>query len=957
MLGGTRSRYVWAGAAAGIAVLLVAALIALPEIVRRVAVDRLARMTGRAVALDDVDLNLFTGRLALKGFRLAQRGSSDPALSLPRVDTRVAVTSLLSRHVVVRELLVASPTIHVRRVGPTEFDFSDLLALVRPPDPNAPSTRAITLERLTITDGTIVARDEAVAEPATWRIVGLQVDGAGLTTRRDAPPGRLAVRLALNGTPVRLEADSIELAAARMTARVAVDGFELAQVRGYVPDAVPALAVGGRLTLDLTAGAARGGDGAVRLVVKGAVRAEDLALARRGARDAFVRLPTVAVDIREAALPDRSVALARVDVEGLDLRGRRDGAGIDLLTLLTPPAAPPPAPAATPADAPPAISLAVDELRVRRGRLTFVDESVTPAATLVADDLSLTVRQLAYPGRTPLAFDVAVALPGAGRFRANGTATVTPPAAEVTTSMRGASIAPYRSYFPAPVRAGGTFNADSRSTVRLVDGRLVVRSQGRSWIDGLQFAEPAATDPAIRVERIALEGVDFQWPAPTRVARITVRRPEVRIERAADGTMNLKGLFAGSRPTGPQTTTAAPASEPAAGVRTAARRPTPPVAVDIGSLAIEEGDVRFLDRSVKPAFSQTLSHLAVGIEGLSTTPDRRARLTAQAIVGGDAALDVRGEFAPLGETYADLTIELRDFALASLNPYTDSVIAWIVQRGKLAARAHYRIEHNELTATNEIAVERLGVTPSRAGDEVQRRVGVPLGLIVALVTDSQNSIKVDIPMSGPLDQWRVGLADAVWTAVKNAVVNILASPFRAIGRLFTRRDNTIEGFRVEPVVFPPGSETLTAEMQRHLASVADFLRRSPLVNLAVTAVTSPRDADTVKDQELTARLQARQRAGGLPTFAAAVAAAFTERFPDVRPAPPSERQLEMLREKEPPSPERLAALSARRIAVVRETLAQAEGIPARRLPDGTGGAAAPPGEGRVEFAIVPGGEP
>src|SRR5207302_11236636 len=68
--------------------------------------------------------------------------------------------------------------------------------------------------------------------------------------------------------------------------------------------------------------------------------------------------------------------------------------------------------------------------------------------------------------------------------------------------------------------------------------------------------------------------------------------------------------------------------------------------VDIAAFVIDDGYVRFLDRSVEPAFSETLSRLAVKVEGLSTTPGKRARLTSQAIVGGDAALDVHGELAP-----------------------------------------------------------------------------------------------------------------------------------------------------------------------------------------------------------------------------------------------------------------------------------------------------------------------
>ena len=57
----------------GLLVVAVAVLWALPEILRRVALDQIAKRTGRAATIGDVDLNLFTGHLAIKQFRLTDR--------------------------------------------------------------------------------------------------------------------------------------------------------------------------------------------------------------------------------------------------------------------------------------------------------------------------------------------------------------------------------------------------------------------------------------------------------------------------------------------------------------------------------------------------------------------------------------------------------------------------------------------------------------------------------------------------------------------------------------------------------------------------------------------------------------------------------------------------------------------------------------------------------------------
>src|SRR5262249_46214369 len=153
------------------------------------------------------------------------------------------------------------------------------------------------------------------------------------------------------------------------------------------------------------------------------------------------------------------------------------------------------------------------------------------------------------------------------------------------------------------------------------------------------------------------------------------------------------------------------------------------------SFVIDDGYARFLDRTTKPAFSEEIAKLAVRVEGLSSEPGRRAKLAVQALVGGDSALDLKAEAAPFGDLYADIAGELRNFVLPSVNPYADNTIAWIIEQGKLAVKVHYTVEKNQLSAQNEIIVENLHVARSKSEDEVQKRIGLPLGLIVALVTD------------------------------------------------------------------------------------------------------------------------------------------------------------------------------------------------------------------------------
>jgi hypothetical protein len=223
-------------------------------------------------------------------------------------------------------------------------------------------------------------------------------------------------------------------------------------------------------------------------------------------------------------------------------------------------------------------------------------------------------------------------------------------------------------------------------------------------------------------------------------------------------------------------------------------------------------------------------------------------------------------------------------------------------------------------------------------------------MIVALITDSDNSIRVNLPIEGTLQAWAADLSDAIWTVVKNAVVNIVSAPFKAIGRMFKGKGDTIESLAVDPAPFGAGSATLAADAEGHLGKVADFLRKSPAIKLTLAPITTAADADSLRDEALRARLQKVQREAKLPTLDAAIAKEFARVFPGEAPPKTADEQLARLREREPMPTEALEQLARRRLEAVRDALATKEGIQPARLAAGKPATGAE-GTGRVEFAI------
>ena len=470
---------------------------------------------------------------------------------------------------------------------------------------------------------------------------------------------------------------------------------------------------------------------------------------------------------------------------------------------------------------------------------------------------------------------------------------------------------------------------------------------------GIEAAAPGKDAP-LKLQRLEINGIDFAWPTYARVARIRLKQPVGEVDRAADGTINVQKLFTPAPKPGAPASPAPPAKAPEkpapAGPAAKSQGPLETMELFFKEIVIEDGYTRFLDHTTQPAFSEDVSKINLSVKNLSNKASQRASVAMQAVVGGDSALDLRGEMAAIGApTYVDMVGELKKFALPAANPYMDSLLAWIIRRGDLTAKLEYKIEQDKLDAKNDILVGNLKVAPSRASDEVKKRIGLPLGLIVALIKDGDGNIHVNVPISGTLTDKQFDFSDAIWTAVKNVLINVLKAPFRAIGGLFTSGDNKIDELKVDSVTFAAGSAVLSPEMERQTVRVADFMRRAPYVGLTLNSVTSPEDEEALKARAVAARLEKFQKEQGISDPAAALRRYYQVAVKDAQLPRTVDDQILLLRKREPAPTAALADLRKQRLDVTRDRLAKVEGIPEARLaiaPEGAppaGGSAAAPG--------------
>jgi hypothetical protein len=972
----SRRRKIWLAVFMVVVLLGGAFVWALPELIRRQAVTRIPRITGRATSIGDIDLNLFTGRLVIKNFRLAERDPRQAFMEFERLEARWSWPSLLGAHIRLKDVRLVAPTVQLARTGPTEFNFSDLLGLIPPADPKAkPSRWKFTMERLALVLGNIVLRDDAVSPPAKWRIQGLTIEAGDLTTRAGERAGHLAIQSKVGDSPFELSSNEIRLAPGAVSLGLSIKDFDLTQILPYVPPTAPAGPYAGRLGFNIRISFERGNEGVTRAVVTGELGLDALKLIRRDGPAPFMTVPRLRVKIKEADLLSRLIVISAVEIEGLQAQVLRDKNGvIDLVQAFTgqpappakpaarPPAAPPPAPAKPAATSPvveaqpgPPFKFLLERLALTNGTASFVDESVSPRTTLTLADLSLTLESLAWPAVGPARVTAGMKLPGGGRLEiTNGSLIPQPLDFTWTMKMRDAPIEPYQAYIPVPGRFSGRYNGDSKNRVAFKDGKNILTSTGTSWAEKFEARLPGAERPSLRIERMELVGIDLDWPKHATVAKVGFRRLRAEIERGTDRSLDIVKVFGGPAP---------PAGDAASATPPPTRpTPAPPpaskpkglletMAIQFGEVRLEDGSVRFLDRSTDPAFSEDLSKMDLLVTGLGNKPDQRAKLVFTSVVGGEGGLDIRGDIGAVGAPlYLDLVGEIRDLKLPVVNPYSDQMTAWLIQQGNLKYKFNLKVENDQIVAMNEVLVEKLRVAKSsRPDDEAKKRLGLPLGLIVALIKDGNGNIVVNIPVTGSLKDPKFDWSETIWSAVKNVLKNVLASPFRAIGNLFSSEEK-MEEPKVNPVTFPAGSAVLGPGMGQHLLRVADFMRQTPYVSLTLTPVIAPGDLDVLKAEAVAAKVQQFAKERGIAEQVMAIRGYFAVRLPSEKLPPTPDDQLKLLRDREPVPEPKVKELVDARVAVTKERLVKREGIQEKRLPTGEAKRATA-GEGGIEFAV------
>jgi hypothetical protein len=132
---------------------------------------------------------------------------------------------------------------------------------------------------------------------------------------------------------------------------------------------------------------------------------------------------------------------------------------------------------------------------------------------------------------------------------------------------------------------------------------------------------------------------------------------------------------------------------------------------------------------------------------------------------------------------------------------------------------------------------------------------LPLELAVALLKDSSGKIKIDVPITGSLDDPKFSIGSIVADALINVITKVVTAPFNALGSLIGSKED------MSTISFAAGSSSLSEQQQAKLADLSKALKERQILNLEIKgAAFQEQDWPVIREYALYEQLRKRRAA-------------------------------------------------------------------------------------------------
>ncbi|MGY3963477.1 DUF748 domain-containing protein [Aeromonas veronii] len=513
----------------------------------------------------------------------------------------------------------------------------------------------------------------------------------------------------------------------------------------------------------------------------------------------------------------------------------------------------------------------IKQILIDKGDLTLTESSSGKPQARQLSGLKLALGPLGSKGEQPSKLTLATHFNQSSPLAFDGQLTLTPFTLSGDINQQGLPLTLAQPYLADLVRIkvqNGLLSSKTRlDLATTAQGDLSkLTLQGGLDVNGLKVVDRADNQRLLEFNTLALTGLTYDGISQQmRIKDIALNKPFARIEINEDGTTNLQQLLL------PQPA-AAKSTEAKAGSK------APDFRFTIDQLRTEQGNLRFADRSLSQDFVADIASLGGQSRHISNIPGQRSDLAFNGKVDRYAPVTIRGGTNLLvANPILDIAVAFHNLELTTFTPYSGTYAGYAIDKGQLSMKLHYKLEGNRLEGDNDITIKKLQLGEKIKSDQAK---DLPLGLAIALLSDANGVIQMNLKVKGDLDQPDFSIGNIFWDVLGNTLSKAITSPFSLLASL---ADGTED---LDELPFLPGDPDLTPTQQEKLVKLAQALKDRPKLSMNIRGKVNFNEERPIlqrqKLERVLAKLTGNQADLDLleqdPALQEALAQAYEERF-------------------------------------------------------------------------------
>jgi Domain of Unknown Function (DUF748)/AsmA family len=781
------------------------------------------------------------GEVRVAALRGAVSSGGD-LLFLPFVVARIAPSQILDHQLHLDRLHIYNPEVYLERDQGGRWSFADLIApaspaeplVIEPEDEEKEETAPFlaTIDDFLLKNGRVVFRDELPEGGFHTEINDLTL---AVTEFSTAPQSRAGYVLSLQtGREERLQVSGgLVIEPLAVEAQAALNDLRL---ETYTPYLTPFFTapVSGLAGLQAKISFS---DGRVNLE-DGRLDLNRITTSFGG--DEGVELSRLSVAGVRFDGGENRLEIGKVELADGRLTMTQSAEGrLSFLNLLREPvsAAEKVKPAAS-AEAAAPLYYQLQELTAKGLQVTLTDQTPKNPVRHRLSNIDLSLKNLSGPDPAVSPFRLHADYGRTGNLTLSGEVVAATGKLTLDSRLKDIALTDFAPYIPESVRlvlADGALDSDLK--ISLVPGAAGLKGafSGNIGIRNFYCLDVEHHEELLRWGNLQLDGIRGELnPFVLHIDGVSLNDYGAKVVIDEAGRLNLQGVVV----TEESDEVPVPQETPSA--------TGPPAEISINAITLQGGTVAFADRQLQPSFATTMYQLGGRIGRISSAGDEPAEVDLRGHLENFSPLQISGRINPLVDPlFADIKISFKDIELSPVTPYTGTYLGYVVAKGKLFLDLEYRIDDHLLQAQNRVLLDQFNL-----GEKVEseQAVNLPVKLAVALLKDRSGAIRLDIPVSGSLDDPEFSVWSVVLKVLKNLLIKAASSPLSLLQAAFGGG----EDFTV--TVFPFGTAELLPQEQEKLGKLAEMLLDRPALRMEISGF-----ADLEKDSEEYRRARLRQQ--------------------------------------------------------------------------------------------------